>query len=86
MKYNLDILLNLTMDTLTSIFVCTAFQIFGLIFLLNLQVVSDENSTTILIVGTSTTSGIPAILGLGRLVGLCFLDEQTLTTLSLAYR
>ena len=27
MKYDLDKLLNLTMDTLTSIFVCKAFQI-----------------------------------------------------------
>ena len=31
MIYNLDILLNLTMDILTSIFVCKAFQILGLI-------------------------------------------------------
>ena len=31
LKYNLDVLLNLTMDKLTSIFVCKAFQIRGLI-------------------------------------------------------
>ena len=32
-KYNLDVFLNFVVDTLTSIFVCEAFQIRGLIFL-----------------------------------------------------
>ena len=32
-KYNLDVFLNIVVDTLTSIFFCKAFQIRGLIFL-----------------------------------------------------
>ena len=39
--------------------------------LLHLQIVLYEDSTTMLVVCTSTTSDIPAIFGLGRLVDQC---------------
>ena len=33
----------------------------------------------------SATNDIPAILGLERFVGLCFLEAQAVTTLSIAH-
>ena len=40
------------------------------IYVLNLQGVSNQNSTTILLVGTSATGDSTAILGLMRFMGL----------------
>ena len=46
-------------------------SLYSFINVLNLQVLSDDNITTILLLARAVTSDIPAILGLERFAGLC---------------
>ena len=58
-------------------------SLYSFINVLNLQVVSVRIALPYLLCGRSATSVILAILGIGRIV--CFLEVQTLTTLSLTH-